>query len=507
MLADSTSNYHQNSGFYGQSAVARDYASISRAHCNDESSARSNPNFSNPLGNPPFGGVLALKNVSTKNDVQNESMDLSSSHGGKIVASPPKMVAINGDVAQDLKSHAAPANCKSPIACTNASVTNVTTNQKFGPTTNDVTRAKPISLVPDNVEFALESLFHSETSVIVPTPKDMCVESVEKLLKSPEGSDDDLNVLYDSHISEKVPTNSASDTKSTEKPSVGQAATEVIVKNCDCNVKTGSTSAVSDLMSAKSINCERLNDVIEKNCDARDTDQILPEQASTVTNDTSLGNASSCKPANFAAKPEPCVGNEEITYVQVENELEKMFAGIEDSSDPLMPVNSSATCIDAQNSSLNLSATQVSRSSTNLFDSVHVPAKTRKKKTSKKSKPAGTSKSAKDKQKSSSSFKESSSTSQRVPVIHIEGSKENPISAHIINSIKSEEDDVSDGRTSAKRKLGKSDRGLNFFLVNNLDVVNERTISVFESGIRNIYVIFMLSQLSTEVQRSELIFG
>lgn len=553
LIVDTTSNYHENSGFYGHSAVSRDYASISRAHCNDESSAWSNPSFSNPLGNPSFGGALANKNVTTKSDVQKESMDLSASHGGPVsiktvsAASFPKMLTVNGAAAsQDLKNHVTPSSqanvdCKRDpefgLMATNSSMTNVTANQtlNFGgaATTNDVTTCAPrvepdVSLVSDNVEFALESLFHSETSMVVSmppsqNPKDMCVESVEKILKSPEGSDeDDLTILYDSHTSGNMPINAVSDAKpSVEKPPAGQptndkAASKVLIlkkKNCDCNVQTA-TSIVQtgDLTSAKSIkpiDCERLNDVIDNvdknNCDARDTDQISPVQvvsssSSTTTNttndarleqkaiDSSIG---SCKSANenFASKAEPFinVGTEEITFVQVENELEKMFAGIEDSSDPLASTkqpNLSTTSVDAQNnSSLNSSCTQLSQSSTNLFDSVNVPAKTSKKITSKKSKPSGASmKSMKDKQKSSSSIKESSSSSssletmKRVPVIHIEGSKENPISAHIINSIKSEEDDVSDGRTSAKRKLGKSDRGLScFFLFNNLNAANELT--------------------------------
>jgi hypothetical protein len=43
-------------------------------------------------------------------------------------------------------------------------------------------------------------------------------------------------------------------------------------------------------------------------------------------------------------------------------------------------------------------------------------------------------------------------------VIHIEGSKENPISVQIINSIKTEEEESSDSKSAAKRKSGKTDR-------------------------------------------------
>lgn len=543
LFADTSSNQYENSGFYGHNA-ARDYASISRAHCN-ESSAWSNPNFSNPSGNPPFGSVTSNRNTTSKSEFQKESMDLSASHDGpvtiKTAPATSSHLAVNGDAIGHnhvIPSSQANVECKREpqfhLTPAISSMTNVTVDQKPNfvgtATTNNIPCAPKaetdVSLASDNVEFALESLFHSDTSVVVPTPptqnpKDMCVESVEKLLKSPEGSDDDdLTILYDTDTSKKNPNNSDVDAKQPLKqPPVGtndKTDAEVLInKNCDCNVKTDAMTSIveaEDLMSTKSIErikCEeRLNDIklienVENNCDAKNTDQISSEQASasslTVANATNdikpeprvIGkNAGSSNAANenFAPKIAPgnSVGTEEITYVQVENELEKMFAGIEDSSDPLAPTqpqNLSTTSVDPLNNlSLNTSNTQLPQGSTNLFDSVNVPAKSSKKKTSKKSKPGGASiKSMKDKQKSSSSLKELSSsldTMRRVPVIHIEGSKENPISAHIINSIKSEDDDVSDGRTSAKRKLGKSDPGLIsifFFKFNNPDVENKST--------------------------------
>ncbi len=102
----------------------------------------------------------------------------------------------------------------------------------------------------------------------------------------------------------------------------------------------------------------------------------------------------------------------------------------------------------------------------NLFYNSSAVSKTNKKKNSKKLK-ANLSKIPKEivketKLKSSTSVKEpliDNVLAKRIPVIHVEGSKENPISTQIINSIKSEDDDVSDGKTAAKRKLAKNDLG------------------------------------------------
>lgn len=158
--------------------------------------------------------------------------------------------------------------------------------------------------------------------------------------------------------------------------------------------------------------------------------------------------------------------SDEITYVEVESELEKMFAGIEDNAgrdtdaDPLNAVTSESSNVDP-----NYVGPCPSSSNVNLHkSSENFPApKTNKKKSSKKSKTNNSSlKSSKEaKGRQAASVKENSTdiSARRVPVIHIEGSKENPISVQIINSIKVEEDELSDSKMAAKRKLGKNDRG------------------------------------------------
>lgn len=551
--------------------MARDYASISRAHCNDESSAWSNPHFSHPLGQPPLGGVFGHESAPPKGAIQRESMDLSPTQPAVPVAlmshSPAGALArlLNGDTGaeHDLKQRLYPSSSPlvdpKPEAPANASTTPLPNRMAELPgfaalrTPGDAGRPPPtMPSAPDNVEFALESLFHSDTSLTVTppaqNPRTLCVESVEKILKSPSpDSDDELTILYDSH-SDKITVPGRDVDAKPEKPLAKAAdkTTKVLIlkkKNCDCAPKTSNSTSTAKATKPPA-KCERLNDVKpsetakKTNCDAKNGDRneastnptqdpkdnlTLKTESSNVrseekpvekntrskaiANSTSKTEPDEEKPianarsgADTAVKTEPTsepkekitrsraadqpvktepsndekstdaskaaskesANNEEITYVQVENELEKMFAGIEDSTangsdkDPL----AAAKC-DSNN--LSTMSTPHSRNSANLFDGVKA-AKASKKKASKKSKPAGSK--MKEKQKSSSSFKETTSSSleaRRVPVIHIEGSKENPISAHIINSIKSEEDDVSDGRTSAKRKLGKSDRGLCYF--------------------------------------------
>lgn len=158
--------------------------------------------------------------------------------------------------------------------------------------------------------------------------------------------------------------------------------------------------------------------------------------------------------------------NDEITYVEVESELEKMFAGIEDNAgrdtdaDPLNAVPSDSSNVDPNYVCPCPSSTNVN---THKFSENFPAPKTNKKKSSKKSKTNNSSlKSSKEaKGRQVASMKENSTdiSARRVPVIHIEGSKENPINVQIINSIKVEEDELSDSKMAAKRKLGKNDRG------------------------------------------------
>lgn len=167
--------------------------------------------------------------------------------------------------------------------------------------------------------------------------------------------------------------------------------------------------------------------------------------------------------------------DEEITYVEVESELEKMFAGIEDNeiretdTDPLKSLPGESLTMKVESTHCGTSHTIVndkySQQTVESLNNFHAMTKVNKKKYSKKLKSSNTSKNFKEiKMKPSSSLKENTSVdniiTKRIPVIHVQGSKENPISAQIINSIKLEEDDFSDGKVAAKRKLGKSDQGV-----------------------------------------------
>lgn len=452
--------------------------------------------------------------MTSRRDPPTKSKDLSAGHSGPVIIK-----------AHNLKnrvplSSLANVGCKkdSGIAA-NSWMTNVTvyprpdsTAAALAKPTTDVTGAQVAEpdrpSASDNVEFALQSLFHSDNSMLVSTPnqnpKHMSVESVEKILKSPspeKSDDDDVTIVYESYASQNVPSNPACDAKlPVVKPFVSEpvnakTTTKVLIlrkKNSDNNVKSGivktgnSTSAknVNPIKYDRFINMNSVGNTEKNKSDSKKyIDQISPKTSSSTTmantkNDTKL----ECKGTNknycnskainnystFQVRPTSNnLGDKEGTYVQVENALEEMFAGIEDSSDPSATIKQLNLSTTSAENNLSTPGTQPSRNRKNSFNIVNIPAKTNKKNLSKTLKPTSAStKGVKyNKPNSSSSSKESLSLDpmKKVPMIHIEGSKENPLNAHIINSIKSEEEESSNGRMSVKRKLGNGDPGLASF--------------------------------------------
>lgn len=505
-------NYHENSVFFNPNTVTR-YSSSS-VNCRSSAST-----FSDCLDNSSFKGVPASENMTSKGDAQRKSKDLSAAHSGPVIIK-----------AHNLKnrvplSSLANVSCKKDAGITaNSWMTNpnvyqrsdstATTMAKTTNDVNDVPRTEPERpSASDNVEFALQSLFHSDTSILNSTPpiqssKHMSAESVEKILKSPspeKSDDEELTILYDSYANRNAPSDQAGDAKSSvTKPPVSEPAnakttTKVLIlrkKNSDiAKTSIGRTNNLTPPKSMHPINCERLNmksvEDIEKNkCDPKNNHQISSETPSSVLtilaekNDARPECEVSCqnvsidkvdnKKSTFRVAPKRTNLRSEVTpYVQVENELEKMFAGVDDGSNKNPSVmtkklNSSSTSAKS-NTSISSPCTGLSQSSQNAFISPNIPAITSKKNLSRK--PNGSAASMKkgkanNKQNSSSSSKESSLSieTRTVPVIHIEGSKENPINAHIVNSIKSKESELCNGKMAVKRKLGENDPGLSFFL-------------------------------------------
>lgn len=434
--------------------------------------------------------------MTSKGDTPAKSKNLSAGHSGPVIIK-----------AHNLKNRV-PLSSLANVGCkkdsgmaANSWMTNVTIYPRPD---SDTDMAKATTDVPgtvaepdrpsasDSVEFALQSLFNSDTSIFVSTPnqnpRQISAESVEKILKSPlpaNDDDDDVTIVYDSYSTQNAPNIPNCDVKPpVTQPSVGEPAnpktTKVLIlrkKNSDNVVKSGAVKTGS--LTAKNVNQTKNDRPSINSIDSseksksnlkKNIDQISPKTSSPMTNaknDTKF-ESKSVKISNKSVKSNTTVqgstsGDKEGTFVQVENELEKMFAGIEDNSDPTKIKQPKSMAPSAKN---NLSS-QLTQNINSSFNSIITAAKTNKKNPSKNMKPTGASlKGVKlNKQNSSSFSKESPSLEpvKKVPMIHIEGSKENPINAHIVNSIKSKEEESSNAKMSLKRKLGNTDPGLTFF--------------------------------------------
>lgn len=321
----------------------------------------------------------------------------------------------------------------------------------------------PIS--PDHVESILETMFHSEgrtsltpcSPVIVAVPScksaldDLRAESVEKILKSPSPEKSDKEFNFDMDLLDE-----SSDCDKPNEESRVNNTTPDKLPNSACKEQSSTetnVSKVSEQCSGKS-ECNVINANPVTKSEAKEPGKEVP---SSEVGPLQNGVTDSTKTKTKSSVDEKSkTGSDENTYVEVENELEKMFAGIEDSE-----VNDT----DPLNAALRNSTPKKSKADS-LQHNLQPPlVKTGKKKSSKKSKSTSSTgaSSSKKKSKAKSVNAKDASTdsvlSKRVPVIHIEGSKENPTVVQIINSIKLEEDDVSDGKTAAKRKQSTSDRG------------------------------------------------
>lgn len=485
-------------------------------------------------------------------DVQQESMDLSSSSHASVVpptTTGPKLPPLNGEVVKeqinvngaksvdsDLEKAASKLEVVSVIAPNPLKSACMTATNKNGgnivKSEDDVTK----SIVPsDNVESALETLFQSDGRSFTPTSvpsvivsaqsckkSDFRAESVEKILKSP--SPEKLDELSPEAMLEELEKCEAAEPKVVSKatnklysPSVVSVDVMSAKKTSSCDMsKSEKKSNCSDLdqpgvnlsqpgsntnlvaklarteKAASTENSELLNNFTKTDLDTR-TYNIVNKKTNVQNKEQECSNAlknvdtkekaksgnesnsrpqlipdstskvGSLKPGSKNTnKMDPKTCNDEITYVEVESELEKMFAGIEDNGshdtdvDPLNALPSDSA-IDPCHSSPHV--TSNTRYCQSVMENFPTPKKTYKKKSSKKSKSNISSLKSQSKTKSRENSSADSITARRVPVIHVEGSKENPISVQIMNSIKVEEDDLSDSKTAAKRKLGKHDRG------------------------------------------------
>lgn len=380
---------------------------------------------------------------------------------------------------------------------------------------------------PDHVESILETMFHSDSKSCAPSTvssvivtaqscksNDLRAESVEKILKSPSPErSDNLSLESDSELnssemdSTKGENNAKTDLvseckidsdnlsksndvddilkKGSEKPltsktvclksdtqvessySLGEKVGKTVDEDLGLIESEDESESGNDRLTIATDSVADLSNKI-KNNKAAESEYLkkLEEDCIVVEVDLEKGKKQINESNIKTEGPKNKKSDEEITYVEVESELEKMFAGIEETGgDPLNALQTDVSITDT--SKLNASNVTTDASfSQPVIGSDNLPAPTKtKKKSSKKSKSGSNKKDAKSKHSATSRDNPSSDgvICKRVPVIHVEGSKENPISVQIINSIKSEEDDISDAKTAAKRKQGKCDKG-EFFL-------------------------------------------
>ncbi|XP_065225708.1 uncharacterized protein CG5098 isoform X2 [Planococcus citri] len=514
------SNYHENSSLYTQT-TAKNYSPSTRSYYNEESgwSERNSHMNSSHRANSNDD----KSRITYSNDVQQESMDLSSaahvpSTGKTPTNDAATTVPVNGSPAAqscdekpslngspDDKNTPEAASKTEPVSVIAANPLRETPSQdaesqvkakleapalKSNDTAESTKPKHEQSITADRVESILETMFHSDTksststtssSVTVNTPPcktlDLRGESVEKILKSP-------SPVHGDHLESDLGLNSSEFESTRDSSTMNSLVTDVTVTNDtkptkddhDNSPKPSDDSNIEKLEKLVS-NKQSDNQKIPTNsskienlglvddCDtppvkSKSNTEPATDLSSVKTEPKEAPNSSSKKDTAVSAKKSdtnkevPAKSKnrkEEITYVQVESELEKMFAGIEDIS--MDPVKS----IQADDSSKRNPAPKTTNLSSHSAAN-DIQAKPVKKKSSKKSKSASTKKDAKKHSINSKDTSTDSVSFKRVPVIHVEGSKENPINVQIINSIKLEEDDISDAKTAAKRKQGKCDK-------------------------------------------------
>lgn len=454
----------------------------------------------------------------SRDDVQQESMDLSSAAHVPTITSPKTTpetaLSVNGNPAEeplkDCVNGTAPKRVTSPkkeavsVIAPNplrektshiVSLESIKSAEIHEPVieSNKETVVEKVikeQILSDHVESILETMFHSDvkssvtstTSSVIVTAQscktpDLRAESVEKILKSPspercdnlesdlELNSSELETAKDGELADV--SSSVADLTIDLEADASPKLT--IDESRDKEVEIVDLTADKTVIAQETAPSEK-TDPISKNIDEQlammDEFEVEPPKKDEISSkpekcdkpesqkdDTEKPKASDLGKDHEKGKNR----NEEITYVEVETELEKMFAGIEDTeknnvdNDPLnaMPTDSSVT---------DTSKLSPRPATEPLPSSGQAPiVKATKKKSSKKSKSASVKKDTKSKHPLSKDT--DNVIFKRVPVIHVQGSKENPISVQIINSIKLEEDDISDAKNAAKRKQSKSDRG------------------------------------------------
>lgn len=489
--------------------TAKNYSSSARSYYNEESGWSEPVSLINPLHRD---NTNDKSRINYSNDVQQESMDLSSAaHAPASTKTAPNesstTVPVNGSPAEhteeppSVNGSSAKKQVSNPpakkelvsVIAANPlrekstemgvkSIPEVITANKTNDTAESQKPKNEQNIPADHVESILETMFHLDTksssstasSVIVTNPPCEATESVEKILKSP-------SPVRSDHLESDLDFNS-SEFDSTKDSSTMNSITDVTNEPVE-DIHDNSRKPSNDS------NNEKLPKTVSGKKSDNKKSQKIPTNSSNIK-DLGLADDSDISPVSKNGKSEPATdlssikiepnnvenqpkkepasdkksntikavpgksknNKEEITYVEVETELEKMFAGIEDiSTDPLKSTQTDSGPNESSKLNPNESASNASANETST--------KPAKKKSSKKYKSIST---KKDTKKHSINSKDTSTDSvnfKRVPVIHVEGSKENPINVQIINSIKLEEDDISDAKTAAKRKQGKCDRG------------------------------------------------